>query len=80
MCANQRILLTKFEDPSCNENVLVKCEFALLESLRDCSKPFNATKAWQILKKEASMNGAQFRGPGYPRRRDDPACYWPFSH
>ena len=50
-------------DGNVNENVVVKCEFALFLSLRDYSKHFNVTKVWQTIgKNETSMNGVQFRG------------------
>ena len=50
------------DDDNGNENVVVKCEFALLLSLRDYSKHFNVTKVWQTIKNETSMNCVQFRG------------------
>ena len=50
------------DNGSGNENVVVKCEFAFLLSLRDYSKHFNVTKVWQTIKKETSMNGVPFRG------------------
>ena len=64
-CPSRRRFLNslKFsnDDGNGNENVLVKCELALLSSLRDYSKHFNVTKVWQTLANETSMIDAQFR-------------------
>ena len=49
------------DDGNGNENVVVKCEFAFLSSLRDYFKHFNVKKVWQTLKNDTSMNDAQFR-------------------